>query len=129
MTITATLTQSNVALNQAFGSHFDDAASPAAKVVTVGFKPSYVQIVNETDQITFEKYVEQAVANTIKTVAAGTRTLDATTAITITDTAAQQTPPYTASGYKPVIEKGTFVVTFAATILLQNKQYRFVIRE
>jgi len=128
MTITATLTQSNVVLQRAYGTHLDDAATPALKVVTVGFQPAKVTILNETDRISYEWYSDMANGTALKTVAAGTRTLDTTdVSISVAQTPAQQTPPYTATGYKPVIEKGTFNVTFAAAILLQNKQYTFVI--
>lgn len=54
MTITAT---ESVAQGQprAFNRRFlDDAASPAAATYYPGFKPTYVQLVNLTDRITYE---------------------------------------------------------------------------
>jgi len=49
--------------------------------VNLGFNPRYVSIINVTDQITYEWYMGMAATQTLKTVAAGTRTLDTTSAI------------------------------------------------
>jgi hypothetical protein len=55
----------------------------AAQTITLGFVPTYVLIVNETDVIRWEKIDPMAAANCLKTVTAGTLTLDATSAIVI----------------------------------------------
>lgn len=45
--------------------------------VDLGFVPKYVQFLNATDRIGYEKYAGMTAATqTLKTVAAGTRTLD-----------------------------------------------------
>lgn len=44
--------------------------------VTLGFKPRWVKIVNTTDVIVWEKIEGMAAANCIKTVTAGTTTID-----------------------------------------------------
>jgi len=130
MTITATQTQSNVALNRAIGRHFDDAGTPGALVLIVGFKPTYVKWVNLTDRTTYEWYEGMANGTTVKTVAAGTVTLDTDdAAISVTDTVAQESPPYTADGFKVVREMGTFAVTIGTTANVQNKQYTYEIKE
>ena len=46
--------------------------------VACGFKPRYVQYVNATDRITVEWYEGMADDTSIKTAAAGTRTLETT---------------------------------------------------
>lgn len=55
----------------------------AAQTVTLGFVPSHVKVINETDVIIWEKIGNQAAANCIKTVTAGTTTLDTGSAIVI----------------------------------------------
>lgn len=105
MTITAT--SASTAVTQSFNaSHFDDAGAPAAATFYPGFKPNYVIVENATDRTRFEWFAGTAAATAVKTVAAGTRTLDtaAVSTITVTD------------GARPSI---SFPV-------LQNKQYRVV---
>ena len=80
-------------------SHLDDAGSPAAASYTVGFTPRYVRVDNVTDRIMFEWYQGMTTDYAVKTVAAGTRTLETSGGITV-------------SGY---------TIGFA---VLQNKQYR-----
>jgi hypothetical protein len=56
----------------------------AAQIVTLGFIPAYVYVVNETDVITWEKLGNQAAANCLKTVGStGVVTLDANSQILI----------------------------------------------
>lgn len=55
-----------------------------ALTVTLGFKPMYVSMFNETDATKWEKWNDQVDANTAKTVTAGTLTKDTTSAITLT---------------------------------------------
>lgn len=54
-----------------------------ATIVTIGFTPRWVKVVNSTDTIVWEKIEGMAAANCVKTVAAGTTTIDATSAILI----------------------------------------------
>lgn len=51
--------------------------------VDVGFKPRYIKIVDETNVITWEKVEGMAAANSVKTVTAGTTTVDTGSAILI----------------------------------------------
>jgi hypothetical protein len=88
-------------------SHFDDAAVPAAFVLTPGFKPRYVCIDNVTDRIKYEWYDGMAKTDYIKTVAAGARTIATDSALSVD----------VSDGVQPTI-------TLAASQVLQNKQYR-----
>jgi len=57
----------------------------AAKTLTIGFKPAYIRVLNFTDRIEYEKYNTMAAADTLKTVAAGTRTLETGSDIVLTN--------------------------------------------
>jgi hypothetical protein len=54
-----------------------------AITVTLGFKPRWVKVVNSTDAIIWEKIEGMAAANSVKTVTAGTTTIDTGSAILI----------------------------------------------
>lgn len=89
------------------GNYLDDAGTPAAAVINLGFTPRYFAWENVTDRIKYEWFDGAANGTTLKTVAAGTRTLDtADVAISV-------------SGG---------VVTIGAAAILQNKQYRYIAR-
>lgn len=80
---TGTITRNSQGIaNRATGSATGDAT---ALSVTLGFKPMYVEVFNETDVIKWEKFNDQADANCVKTVAAGTMTKDTGSAITLTE--------------------------------------------
>src|SRR3981189_473838 len=101
MTITSLPVQSNVMLERTYGTYLDTVGGAAA-VITVGFLPSYIKLVNEdaAGLTQYEWFSDFPNGTTIKTVAAGTRTLNpADVAISVAQTPAQQTPPYTAAGY------------------------------
>lgn len=70
--------------NFASGSFTSD---NTATVVTLGFKPRWIKIVNTTDVIVWEKIEGMAAANSVKTVTAGTTTIDTGSAILIGDNA------------------------------------------
>lgn len=106
MTITATQKNSTDVTHSASGSHLDDAATPALLTVILGFTPKYIRFVNATDRIEWEWFDGQASGTTLKTVAAGTRTLDTGDAAIVTSTAGRFTVP--------------------AALILQNKQYRWI---
>src|SRR4051812_38707711 len=107
MAITSTQQDSDVATRNVQGAYLDSAGSPAAAPLTLGFSPVYVCWENATDRIKYEWYKGMANGTTLKTVAAGTRTLDtADVAISVT------------SG----------VVTIGAAAILQNKQNYWVAR-
>lgn len=75
------------AVNQAAGiSEFASGkftSDGTVATVTVGFLARYVTVYNETDVISWEKYEGQASTASHKTVAVGTKTADATSAIVI----------------------------------------------
>jgi hypothetical protein len=52
-----------------------------AATVTLGFTPRWVKVVNSTDVIVWEKLEGMAAANSVKTVTAGTTTIDTGSAI------------------------------------------------
>lgn len=77
--MTITVTQSIVPMGtskRVTGSYTDDAASPAAAVLALGFAPTYFLWLNATDRISYEWFLGMADGTSLKTVAAGTRTLD-----------------------------------------------------
>lgn len=83
MTTFAATSQSGGVINFASGSFTSD---NTITTLTMGFKPRMVRLFNETDVIAWEAFEGMGATITKKTVAAGTTTADATTAITITDT-------------------------------------------
>lgn len=105
MAITQSSSRSDGVLNRQQGRYLDDAASPAAASFTLGFQPRYVAWHNLTDRISYEWWEGMANGTTLKTVAAGTRTLD------------------TADAAISVNERG---FSIAAAAILQNKQYTWV---
>lgn len=119
MAITATLANRGVLFNYAQGTHLDTATTPVAKTISVGFLPTKVRWVNATDRIEHEWVTGNANGTTLKTVAAGTRTLD-TADVAISVASAD-------TGLAPVKEKGTYVITIAAAVILQNKVNYFEI--
>lgn len=90
------------------GSYFDDAASPVAATITIGYKPREVVVDNVTDRIKIVWYhgMSETAGASVKTAAAGTRTLE-TVGITVTSTG--------------------FTISNNATlaVLAQNKQLRW----
>lgn len=66
--------------NFASGSFTSD---NTATVVNLGFKARWVKVVNTTDVIVWEKIEGMAAANSVKTVTAGTTTIDTGSAILV----------------------------------------------
>lgn len=64
--------------NSVSGSFTGDGA---ATTITLGFNPMRMLLINTTDAIKFEKVDGQPAADSLKTVAVGTQTEDATSAI------------------------------------------------
>ncbi len=60
-----------------------DAVAAVDTSFSFGFKPRMVQFINLTDRITNEWYEGMAAGYALKTVAAGTRTLETTGGITV----------------------------------------------
>lgn len=78
-TVTATSRSAGV-VNFASGSFTSD---NTATTITLGFKPRWVKVINSTDVIVWEKIEGMAAANSVKTVTAGTTTVDTGSAILI----------------------------------------------
>ncbi len=78
-TVTATSRSASI-INFASGSFTSD---NTATVVTLGFIPRWVKVINSTDTIVWEKIEGMAAANSVKTVTAGTTTIDTGSAILI----------------------------------------------
>lgn len=79
----ATVTYSKRAdgiVNVVTGSLTGDAA---VNTINCGFVPLYVMVVNETDAIVWQKFDPMVAANSVKTVTAGTTTVDTGSAILI----------------------------------------------
>lgn len=100
MSVTSSQTNAVELSRMASGSYLDDAASPDAASITLGFDPRFIRVVNETDRIMFEWCEGNDSAKGVKTVAAGTRTLETSGLITVSND----------------------VIGFP---VLQNKQYRW----
>lgn len=83
MAITSTQTMHQVR-NYAVGRYLDT-GTVAAFTITCGFKPRYVLVCNVTSRDQMEYFEGMDDDSGIKTVAAGTRTLDAADAITVSE--------------------------------------------
>ena len=83
MAITASTSSAAQMLRMANGSYHDDAASPAAAVAELGFKPRYVRIENVTDRIALEWFEGMTSGHALKTVAAGTRTAETSGGVSV----------------------------------------------
>lgn len=106
MAITRTDKIPGVRTNFASGSFLDSAATPEAMVLTLGFVPRYVMVLNETDGLMVEWYDDMAATNTKKTGADGAITLATDSAI--------------------VVDEDAMTVTFLKALTVQNKQYRWI---
>lgn len=73
-------TRADGVVNSATASFTSDGS---AQIITLGFTPTNVLVFNETDVIRWEKFDPMVAANCIKTVGAGTMTLDAGSQILI----------------------------------------------
>jgi hypothetical protein len=91
-------------VNVASGSFTGD-GTPV--IINLGFDPSHFYLINETDVATFEKLDAQAAANTLKLIAAGTMTLDTSSAI---------------------VFNGDRTVTVSAATNIAAKAFKFVAR-
>lgn len=78
-------TQTRDAMGIARGATGTSTGDGTALVVTLGFRPKTVKLVNLTDNITWEKIDGMSDAQSMKKVAAGTTTVDTTSAIIIDD--------------------------------------------
>lgn len=101
MAIVQTQSQAEGIDRYAVGRYLDDAGIPAAAAITIGFKARVVRWHNLTDRISEEWFEGMAADSSLRTAAAGTRTLATSGAVTVS-----------ASGF-----------TIAAALVIQNKQY------
>lgn len=83
MTITASEKRNDGPNRRVIFKHMDDAGSPAAAVFYPGFKPTSVVVENTTDRIRYEWHHGMNSGDYIKTVAAGTRTLETDDALVV----------------------------------------------
>ena len=83
MPITSTVTPAVELTRLTTISHLDDAGSPAAASYTVGFQPRYVRVENATDRVANEWFEGMTSAHAVRTVAAGTRTLETSGGVTV----------------------------------------------
>lgn len=79
MAITSSIKSSPTHKNEAYGA-FIDTGTVKKSAVKLGFRPRYVKLVNATDRTVYEWFEGMASGTTLKTVAAGTKTLDTTDA-------------------------------------------------
>jgi hypothetical protein len=73
---TNTRSNSMGVVNFASGAMVSDAGAAEAATINLGFVPRSVKFVNLTDRISYEYHEGQAAGDSLKTVAAGTRTID-----------------------------------------------------
>jgi hypothetical protein len=83
MPITSTQTNASDNPYLASGSYADDAGSPAAMSIDVGFTPRYVQMVNQTTRVMNEWFSGMTSGHAVKTLAAGTRSNEASGGIVV----------------------------------------------
>jgi hypothetical protein len=76
MTITATVTPAQEITRMVSISHLDAAGSPAAASYDVGFVPRYIRVENSTDRISDEWFTGMTSAHSVRSAAAGTRSLE-----------------------------------------------------
>jgi len=79
----ASQTQAASIVNKAVLAITTDGVAAVDNTFGVGFAPRFVQWVDRTNRITLEWYEGMAQNSAIRTVAAGTRTLDVTNGITL----------------------------------------------
>lgn len=83
MAITSTVTPAQELTRLTSISHFDDAGSPAAASYDVGYEPAYIRVENATDRIVNEWFKGMTSTHAVRTVAAGTRTLETSGGVTV----------------------------------------------
>jgi hypothetical protein len=84
MALTVNLqTNAGGVVNNAVGQVTTDAGGAVDTTFTLGFIPRYVEWVDRTNRITLQWYEGMAQNSAIRTVAAGTRTLDVSNGITL----------------------------------------------
>lgn len=82
MAITSAIRSTPTHKNTAVGAFLDD-GTVKKSAFALGFRPRYVRLENATDRISYEWFEGMAADSAIKTVAAGTRTLDTSNGISV----------------------------------------------
>jgi len=104
---TSTVSNSGGVVNEAINVFATDAVAAAETTFNFGFRPRKLEFINLTDRLTHEVFDGMTAGHTLKTIAAGTRTLEV------------------AGG--PVINAdGT--VTVPAALMVASKSFVFVAR-
>jgi hypothetical protein len=85
MTITATVTPARELTRVATIAHLDAAGSPAAASYDVGFVPRYIRVENYTDRICNEWFSGMTSGHALRSVAAGTRSIETSGGPTVTN--------------------------------------------
>jgi hypothetical protein len=80
---TSTQSGAGGVINIASGNVVAGAAAATDEPFLCGFTPRYVKFINRTDGVQLEWFDGMAANSAIRTVAAGTRTLDAASGITV----------------------------------------------
>jgi hypothetical protein len=83
MAITQSTTNSTETTRFTTVSYLDDAGSPVAASIDLGYVPRYVRVDNVTDRTVLEWYEGMTSTHAAKTVAAGTRTLETSGGVTV----------------------------------------------
>lgn len=120
MPFTTTTVTQNAVRNHAVGTIVTSSATAAAASVICGFTPRVVRIHNLTDRISDEWFEGMSAANSLHTVAAGTRTLETTNGITVGQVTETLSTADIAAAVTAKVGKG-FTVT--ATTLVASKTF------
>lgn len=84
MALTTNTQSASQVRNQAVGRVVTDAGAAAVTAFSCGFVPRIVRFHNLTDRISDEYFEGMAAASSLRTVAAGTRTLETSLGVTLT---------------------------------------------
>ena len=82
MAITSSQVKNSASVVQVAVGSYITSSTAAAFDITIGFKPLWVRVVNETSGDMYEWYHGMAAAEAVKTLAAGTRSIITTLGIT-----------------------------------------------
>lgn len=140
MAITSSIKSSPTHKNSAYGAFLDN-GTVKKSAVKLGFRPRYIRLINATDRTAYEWFEGMASGTTLKTVAAGTVTLDTGDAaiavaaegasIDLGSTASawtvydQQNAADTDNSYLNAAGETILGFTIPAAVAITNKQFYF----
>ena len=108
---TNTISQDDGVSDMAVGQVVTDAGAAADTTFNVGFVPRYIMFLNRTDRIRLEWFEGMAANTAIRTVAAGTVTLDVSSGLTVGTSAAGTANSFTVKAADiPASKSCSFVV-------------------